>query len=197
MLYRLCKSTDVLPMARIRAREWGGVEYWTGRISGYLQGRINPQHALAPRTCYVAAEHGSVVGFVTGHLTARHGCDGELEWINVIPERRRGGVASQLLRLLARWFFQQGAFRVCVDVNPANAEALAFYMRNGAERLHENWLVWNDIRVVMGMQRERARRSRDGRTGEASRYGKLSQRAFEKIMQRLEESLASPLQARK
>jgi ribosomal protein S18 acetylase RimI-like enzyme len=132
------------------------------------------------------------VGFVAGHLTARHGCHGELEWINVIRERRRDGVASQLLRLLARWFFQQGAFRVCVDVNPANPEALAFYMRNGAERLNENWLVWNDIRIVMGKQRERARRTRDGRTLEASRYGKLSQRAFEKIMQSLVESLASP-----
>jgi len=57
------------------------------RISGYLEGGIHPQRALPSRTCYVAVEQSSVVGFVAGHLTRRYGCEGELEWINVIPER--------------------------------------------------------------------------------------------------------------
>ena len=137
-------------MARIRAREWGGLEYWRTRIAGYLEGEINPQRALAPRRCYVAVEESSVVGFVAGHLTRRYGCEGELEWINVIAERRGSGVASELLRRLAGWFVQQQAFRVCVDVDPSNTTARAFYTRHGAERLNAHWLVWNDIRKVLG-----------------------------------------------
>jgi len=91
-----------------------------------------------------------LVGFVAGHLTRRYGCQGELEWINVLPERRGAGIASELLRLLAGWFVEQKAFRVCVDVEPSNAVARAFYTRHGAETLSAHWLVWYDIRHVLG-----------------------------------------------
>ena len=148
MLYRESNRADIPGMARIRACEWGGLEYWKNRIFGYLDGGSNPQNALAPRICYVAVEQSSLVGFVAGHLTRRYGCEGELEWINVIPERRGAGIASELLRLLAGWFVEQKAFRVCVDVEPSNAVARAFYTRHGAETLNAHWLVWNDIRKV-------------------------------------------------
>jgi hypothetical protein len=88
VLYRPSESTDVLAMAHIRAREWGSFEYWANRISGYLEGEINPQRVLPPRTCCVAVERSSVVGFVAGHLARRYGCEGEWEWIKVIRERR-------------------------------------------------------------------------------------------------------------
>ena len=119
-------------------------------ISRYLDGEHHRQHALASRTCYVAVEESQVIGFAAGHLTRRYACSGELQWINVAPGRRGSGIASELLRLLAGWFVQQGAYRVCVDVDPANAAARAFYTRNGAERLNRHWLVWNDIRGVPG-----------------------------------------------
>ena len=137
-------------MARIRACEWGSFDYWTNRITGYLEGEVHPQRALPPRISYVAVEQGSVVGFIAGHLTLRHGCEGELEWINVIPERRGSGVAPELLRLLAGWFVEKKAFRVCVDVEPSNTGARAFYTHHGAAMLNEHWLVWNDISHVLG-----------------------------------------------
>jgi GNAT superfamily N-acetyltransferase len=149
VLYRQSENTDIPAMAGIRASEWGNLEYWKTRISQYLNGARSPHRALAPRTCYVAVEQSSVVGFVAGHLTRRYACQGELEWINVIPERRGTGVASELLRLLAGWFVQQQALRICVDVDPANARARAFYTRHGAERLNKHWLVWNDISRVL------------------------------------------------
>jgi ribosomal protein S18 acetylase RimI-like enzyme len=136
-------------MARIRAQEWGEVEYWENRISGYLEGRLSPQHALAPRHCYVAVEKHELVGFVAGHLTCRYDCGGEIEWINVAPEWRGRGVASELLRLIAKWFVEQGAPRVCVDVEPANAVARAFYRLHRTEDLNRHWLVWNDISVLL------------------------------------------------
>jgi hypothetical protein len=42
------------------------------------------------------------------------------------------------------------ASRVCVDVDAANTTARRFYMRHGAEKLNEHWLVWNDISVMRG-----------------------------------------------
>jgi ribosomal protein S18 acetylase RimI-like enzyme len=146
--YRQAEESDIPAMARIRAVEWETEEYWRLRIARYLTCELHPQQALLPRVSYVALENESLVGFVAGHLTKRYGCDGELEWINVAPQCRGTGIASELLRLMAAWFVEQEAPRVCVDVEPSNAIARRFYMHHGAEVLNPHWLVWNDIRVV-------------------------------------------------
>jgi GNAT superfamily N-acetyltransferase len=135
VLYRRSEKTDIRDMARIRALEWGDLEYWQKRIVQYLYGELNPRGALVSRIAYVAVEEHAVIGLVAGHLTRRYSCDGELQWINVVPERRGTGVASGLLRLLAGWFADQGALKICVDVEPSNTAARAFYLRYGAETL--------------------------------------------------------------
>jgi ribosomal protein S18 acetylase RimI-like enzyme len=147
--YKQAERSDIPAMARIRAAEWETEAYWKVRIARYLDCELNPQHALMPRVIYVASEGGCLVGFIAGHLTRRHACDGELEWINVIPERRGSGIAAELLRLLAAWFVAEKASRICVDVDPANTAALRFYKRHGAEDLKPHWLVWNNISVVL------------------------------------------------
>jgi GNAT superfamily N-acetyltransferase len=103
-----------------------------------------------PRAMYVALERDSPLGFIAGHLTRRYACQGELEWMNVIPPSRGCGIASELLRRLAAWFSGQKASRICVDVDPANTIARRFYPRHGAQKLNGHWLVWNDISVVLG-----------------------------------------------
>ena len=153
MRYRKADKGDFPGMARIRAAEWETQEYWEARISGYLNCEINPGRALMPRVAYVAVEDttlekNAVRGFIAGHLTRRYECDGELEWINVVPEWRGTGVASELLRLLSEWFAGHYAPRICVNVEPGNTAATRFYFRNGAEKLNEHWLVWEDITAV-------------------------------------------------
>jgi GNAT superfamily N-acetyltransferase len=148
VLYRQADKSDIPAMARIRAAEWESEDYWNDRILGYLEGKLHPRQALMPRVMYVALEGDFLVGFIAGHLTRRYACHGELEWIDVIRERRRSGVASELLRRLAAWFAEQNALRICVDVDPANATARRFYSRHGAETLNEHWLVCNDIKIV-------------------------------------------------
>ena len=147
--YREANKSDIVAMARISASEWGTEEYWITRISGYMDRELYPQKALMPRVIYVALENGSLIGFIAGHLTQRYDCDGELEWINVIPMRRGDGIASELLRLLAGWFAKQEALRICVDVDPENTIARRFYARHGAERLNEHWMVWNHIDTLL------------------------------------------------
>ena len=147
--YRQAQKSDVPAMARIRALTWGTEEYWRERIPAYMECRLHPQKALMPRILYVAAERDSLVGMIAGHLTRRFECDGELEWIDVVPERRGSGIAEELLRLLAKWFVEQKVLRVCVDADPENAPAQKFYRRHGAEDLRPHWLVWPDIRSVL------------------------------------------------
>jgi len=150
--YRQADQSDIPAMARVRAQDWGDEAYWSGRISRYMDREDHPRHALMPRVIYVALADDVLVGLIAGHLTRRHACDGELEWISVTPERRGSGVAPELLRLLAAWFAEQNASRICVDVEPNNATARRFYTRHGAGHLNEHWLVWDDIKLVLEEQ---------------------------------------------
>lgn len=147
--YREAREDDIPGMASIRAAEWGTQQYWMERIPSYLLGESDPQHARKTRVGYVACDNGVVVGFITGHLTRRHGCNGELQWINVAHAYRGREVASELLRRLAQWFVEQKSLKVCVDVEPTNLLARKFYLKHGAVDLNPHWLVWNDISVVL------------------------------------------------
>jgi len=49
-----------------------------------------------------------------------------------------------LIATMARWFVQQEARRVCVDVDPKNVVARRSYAKHGAMRLNEHWMVWED-----------------------------------------------------
>ncbi len=131
-------------MAKIRSAEWGEEEYWNIRITGYMNGELHPHLALLPRIMYVALNGKTVIGFIAGHLTRRFECEAELQWINVAVEYRLKGIASELLRLLATWFVEQNAFRVCVDPDDEQ-----FYKKNGAQHLNDHWMVWENIGNVL------------------------------------------------
>jgi GNAT superfamily N-acetyltransferase len=136
VVFRPAEEGDLDAMASIRAREWETEAYWKSRIGSYMTGEQSPQQAFPARAVFVAVDDGQVVGFVAGHRTRRYGCDGELEWINVVPERRGAGIAGQLLVVMASWFVEQGALRVCVDVEPKNydrAGTLRAVWRRAAE----------------------------------------------------------------
>src|SRR5882672_11537802 len=93
--YRTAETRDIPALATLRSSEWGEQPYWETRIAGYMSGEHNPQHALAPRTVIVAEIGGTIVGFIAGHLTRRYDCDGELEWINVLPGHRGQGISAE------------------------------------------------------------------------------------------------------
>lgn len=158
---RQAEETDVAAMAAIRAREWETQAYWEARIGGYLSGQRSPQQALPARAVFVAVDGGVVAGFVAGHRTRRYGCDGELEWINVVRESRGKGIAGALLAAMAGWFAAEQLLRVCVDVEPGNAAARRLYGKYGAGALNVHWMVWEDIRVIFGRAGDCARRPRD------------------------------------
>ena len=110
-------------------------------MARYLRGEHHPQKALTPRVIFVAVGAHGVVGYIGGHLTRRYECDGELQYLYVVSEHRRTGVASEMLRSLWGWFREHEASRICVDVEPGNARARRFYMSHGATHLNSHWLV--------------------------------------------------------
>jgi len=146
--YREATVADVAEIARSRLAdpEAGRAD---PRMAAYLQGTHHPQRALAPRVAYVALHDPDVAGYIAGHLTRRYDCDGEVQYLFVAPRHRRSGVGSELLRRLARWFAEQGAFRICVDVDADSPSARPFYTGHGATRLNDHWLVWEDIRTLL------------------------------------------------
>lgn len=150
--------TDVGVLAEMRAATWGTEPYWWDRITGYLQRDTHPTEGLLPRVLLLAEVSGVAQGFIAGHLTRRFDCDGEIQWLDVALAHRRRGVAGTLLRELAAWFDTRGAHRICVDVDPANEPARAFYRKHGAQDLNPHWLVWPEISVAAGSPHFRSHR---------------------------------------
>jgi GNAT superfamily N-acetyltransferase len=120
-------------------------------MARYLGGHHHPQHALAARVIFLAEHEVLVVGYVAGHLTRRFGCDGELQWMYVVPECRGCGIASRLFLHLAQWFLVHGAKRVCVNVESENRRARTFYRRRGALEMGESWMEWPNLQQVPGL----------------------------------------------
>lgn len=148
LLYREASSADVPAMERARAADTvaGPAD---PRMVAYLEGRHHPQHALAPRVALVALDGSSVVAYTAGHATTRYGCSGEVQYFYVAPAYRRRGVASRLLRELARWFEARGIARVCVNADIESAGAVAFYTSRGAWPLSPHWYIWDDIGTLL------------------------------------------------
>lgn len=150
VMIRAAEASDVSAMAAIRAQVWETQAYWERRIGCYLRGEIGAQHALQGHAAvFVAIREGTVIGFIAGHRTTRHGCQGELEWIDVVATHRRQGIAGQLIVTLAGWFVERKALRVCIDVKPENTAARGLYAKFGAQTLNPHWMVWEDVRVAL------------------------------------------------
>ena len=82
---------------------------------------------LAEGTTFVA-EDGDLVGFVMGFV---EGGRGKVLTLNVLPERRRQGVAGRLVAALEEELASQGAGAVSLEVAVDNREAIALYAALG------------------------------------------------------------------
>lgn len=141
-------------LAKIRAQTWETESFWTDRVGRYLQGTYSPQKAMAARAMFVAVEEKKLIGFVAGHRTTRFKCDGELQWIDVDEDHRGRGIGYALMGRIGTWFVDQGATRICVNVDPANVPARVLYARCGARPLNEQWMIWDDARKICPWDQE-------------------------------------------
>jgi GNAT superfamily N-acetyltransferase len=146
--FRTATSVDVAAMAQCRLSD-AAAGPADGRMLAYFNGQHHPQQALLPRIGYVALAAESMVGYIAGHLTMRHACAGEVQYLFVAPAYRRRGVATALLHLLPGWFREQGAAKVCVCVDADSPAAQPFYAGLGAVALKKYWYAWDDIGVIL------------------------------------------------
>ena len=73
---------------------------------------------------------------------------GELQYLFVAPNYRRRGIATELIRLVADWFVEQGAAKVCVCVDADTPAAGPFYTARNAVPMRNFCVGWEDISVV-------------------------------------------------
>lgn len=143
--FRAATSLDVTAMAQSRLADpdAGPAD---SRMKAYFDGQHHPQNALLPRAGYLALSGDQVIGYIAGHRTTRHGCDGEVQYLFVAPAYRRRGVATALLRLLVGWFRAEGVQAVCVAVaDDSPPEAKPFFESLGATPLKKHWYAWQEI----------------------------------------------------
>ena len=72
-----------------------------------------------------------------------------VQYLFVAPIYRRRRIATTLLRLLAAWFREQGAVKVCVNVDAESPAAVPFYTSQGASALNKHWYAWANIGTVI------------------------------------------------
>jgi GNAT superfamily N-acetyltransferase len=148
--FREATSADVPAIAECRREDETDAGVIDSRMGAYFDGRHHPQQALPPRAGYVALNNDVVIGYIAGHRTTRHGCSGEEQYLLVSPSYRRRGIATALLRLLAKWFAAQDAPRVCVPVAADSPpEAQPFYESLKASPIKRHWYGWEDIGVLI------------------------------------------------
>jgi GNAT superfamily N-acetyltransferase len=146
--FRVATSADVAGMAQCRLSDPAAGPA-DSRMAAYLDGRHHPQQALPPRVGFVALAADSMVGYVAGHLTTRHNCAGEVQYLFVAPAYRRRGIATALIRLMAGWFRDQGAAKVCVCLDDDSPAAQPFYANLGAIPIKRLWYAWDDIGAML------------------------------------------------
>ena len=88
------RMPDVAKMEPCRLNDAAG--HADNRMAAYFRGEHHPQLALMPRTGFIALLDGAAIGYIAGHLTTRHGCQGEVQYLFVASSYRRRGDRHRL-----------------------------------------------------------------------------------------------------
>lgn len=97
--------------------------------------RVFRYHLSNPSSVFSVAEaSGQVVGYVAGTVYhRRRGLAARLHSMAVLPERRRGGIGSLLLKYFEREALRRGAHSATLEVRRTNRTAQTLYRRFGYE----------------------------------------------------------------
>lgn len=101
-----------------------GISYSRGELAQILR--------AAAGLAILAEADGEIVGFAAGYLSPRR--SGHVVTLDVSPQSRREGVGRSLLGELLERLSRAGAVQVKLEVDAANAAAMAFYKGFGFRR---------------------------------------------------------------
>ncbi len=102
--------------------------YWSVReVADHLE--------TSPDLCFVAESDGNVVGFALAAPSYEIlESTGHLEWVAVVPEQRRAGLAMQLIDAVVERLRSLGCVDVVADVSSSNEASSAVFRRAGFEK---------------------------------------------------------------
>ena len=150
--FRAATSADVPAMVQCHLND-AAADPPDPRMAAYLNGEHHPQQALPARAAYIACVGEDLIGYIAGHRTMRHGCEGEVQYLFVSPAFRLRGIGTALLQRLAQWFAQEGARKVCIAVaNDSPPQLKPFVESLGATPLRKNWYAWGDLAMSVRAQ---------------------------------------------
>ena len=113
---RLATSDDLATLATLEQEIFGADAWSTEQVGDELRGD--------DRRVVVAEEDGRTVGYT---MTRRSWDVLDLLRIAVLPDQRRGGVATRLLVEAQALGRDDGAHRMLLEVSAVNKEAVSFY----------------------------------------------------------------------
>ena len=154
--YRLAEAGDLKRIAEIELRSQVGFNpsclekyencfdtryrWWCD----YFDRTSRAETTRIQRAIYVAMVKLNIVGYIAGHLTSRPDPQGEIQSMNILKPQLGKGVEVNLLRKLARWFKNQGAASVCVNVIEHDPHK-ELYAQHGAKVVNDSLCRWEDI----------------------------------------------------
>lgn len=109
-----------------------GVAYSLWELRHYIESKCS-------MTLVVEDEAGHIAGFIIAQRKPvrkrgrrlRPTYCGHIITIDLLPEYRRSGIGTQLLRSIEEWLIQQGADLVFLETATDNKPAIAFYRKHG------------------------------------------------------------------
>ena len=104
-------------------------EWWGGRPMRALLPRLFFEHFR--ETSFVAEEGGDIVGFLNGFLSQTHRDEAYIHFVGVRPDRRGGGLASELYQRFFAVAREHGRSLVRCITSPVNEGSIAFHRALG------------------------------------------------------------------
>lgn len=153
-------ETDyVWQMETTRANGVVGVTFRETRLPRAMRVAVTPARGLVAEhfergECFLVAEER---GSVRGYLEATAEPARQVAWINhltIVPEQRRQGVGSTLVRPALDWARGQGLTTVLAETSTKNHPAIALFQKHGFtfcgynERYHSN----RDISIFFALE---------------------------------------------
>jgi mycothiol synthase len=147
---RSCCAGDEAAWLDIIRRSYGGA--WPDDA---FQRHILSEESFRPeRLLFVVAEAGRPVATAAAIQKLVHGDrTGYLHMMAVLPEFRRRGLGTALLRRCLIYFREQGWRDAALDTEVSRPEAIRLYLANGfvpAPEIEEDVATWRAILIALG-----------------------------------------------
>jgi GNAT superfamily N-acetyltransferase len=113
----------------------------------------SPLSAKPERIVFKAVFEQKLIGYISGHLTNRHGKDAEIQSFYILKDSQRKGLGKALLGHFLEWLARHKAKSLCVGI-AYNNPYQAFYLKYGGTYLNKHWIYWDDLSMLANKIKE-------------------------------------------